>query len=52
VNLGAVTHFQIAGPTTATAGTGFTIMVSARDRFGNVVVGYAVTDIYVPLRPR
>jgi hypothetical protein len=43
VSPAAVARFKVAGPTTATAGTAFTLTVSALDAFGNVVTGYRGT---------
>jgi hypothetical protein len=39
----AATHFQVSAPASTTAGTAFTITVTALDRFGNVATGYLGT---------
>jgi hypothetical protein len=36
----AVVSFAVSAPTTATAGTGFVVTITAHDRFGNTVSGY------------
>jgi hypothetical protein len=43
VSPAAATQFSVTFPTTATAGTPFSITVTARDQFGNVAIGYAGT---------
>ena len=40
VQAGAVKSLTLAAPASATAGTPFTVMVTARDAFGNPAVGY------------
>jgi hypothetical protein len=40
---GPASSFLVQGPRTVDAGTAFAIMVSARDRFGNLVTGYTGT---------
>ena len=39
----AATHFVITGPTSVTAGTAFSITVTALDAYGNIVTGYPGT---------
>ena len=36
-------QFSVTGPSSATAGTSFTITVTARDAYGNVATGYVGT---------
>src|SRR5262249_4739139 len=36
----AVASFAVGAPSTATAGTGFAVTITAQDRFGNTVSGY------------
>jgi hypothetical protein len=43
VNPGAATHFGIAGPSSVTASTAFSITVTALDACGNVATGYLGT---------
>jgi hypothetical protein len=43
VNPAAATHFAISAPGSVTAGTAFTITVTALDQFGNVATGYRGT---------
>jgi hypothetical protein len=38
---GALSRFQVAAPSTATAGTAFTATITAQDAQGNTVTGYA-----------
>jgi hypothetical protein len=46
VNPGAATHFAVSAPSSATAGTQFSITVSALDAFGNVATGYRGTVMF------
>jgi hypothetical protein len=39
----AADHFDVAAPTSVTAGQPFSVAVTARDRFGNVATGYTGT---------
>jgi hypothetical protein len=39
----AATHFKVTAPTTATAGTAFSITVTAQDPFNNTATGYTGT---------
>jgi parallel beta-helix repeat protein len=43
VNPATATHFKVSAPTRVTAGTAFTITVTALDPFGNVATGYLGT---------
>jgi hypothetical protein len=43
VNPGAATHFEIAGPSSISAGSAFSITVTALDAYGNVATGYLGT---------
>jgi hypothetical protein len=43
VNPGAATHFGIAGPASVTAGSAFSLTVTALDQFNNVATGYGGT---------
>ncbi len=43
VQAGVVTSLSLAAPASATAGTAFTVTVTARDDFGNTAVGYSGT---------
>jgi parallel beta-helix repeat protein len=43
VNPGVATHFGIAGPSSVTAGTSFSLTVTALDAYGNVATGYLGT---------
>jgi hypothetical protein len=43
VNPGAATHFAITGPSSVSAGTAFSITVTALDAYGNVATGYLGT---------
>jgi hypothetical protein len=40
VNPGAATHFRVTAPATVTAGTAFSVTVTALDAWGNVATGY------------
>lgn len=41
VNAGAATHFAVSAPANATAGTAFTVNVTALDAFNNTATGYS-----------
>ena len=43
VSPGVATHFVVSGPPTATAGTAFSVTVTAEDQFNNVAPGYLGT---------
>jgi parallel beta-helix repeat protein len=43
INPAAASHFQVVAPASVTAGTAFTITVTALDPFGNVATGYTGT---------
>jgi hypothetical protein len=43
VNPAAATHLRLTAPASVTAGTGFTLTVTALDAFGNVATGYKGT---------
>src|SRR5439155_1399800 len=40
---GGATHYTVSAPANATAGTAFSITVTAQDQFGNTVTNYAGT---------
>src|SRR5439155_132378 len=40
---GGATHYTVSAPTNATAGTAFSVTVTAQDQFGNTVTNYAGT---------
>ena len=40
VNVGSVSKFVVGSPASATAGTGFTLTVTAEDAYGNIVTNY------------
>jgi Ca2+-binding RTX toxin-like protein len=41
VTFAAAASFSVSGPSTATAGTGFKVTITARDAFGNAVTSYS-----------
>src|SRR5205807_3085309 len=43
VNPAAATHYSVSGPGSATAGSAFTVTVTALDAFNNTATGYAGT---------
>jgi protein-tyrosine-phosphatase len=43
VNAGALDHFVVGAPTSATAGSAFTLTVTAKDAYGNTVTSYTGT---------
>jgi hypothetical protein len=51
VNAGAATHFVISAPSSATAGTAFSITVKTYDALGNVATGYSGTIHFTSTSP-
>jgi hypothetical protein len=43
VNTGSLDHFVVSAPSSATAGTAFTLTVTAKDAYGNTVTSYTGT---------
>jgi hypothetical protein len=43
VNPGAISTFLLSAPSTVTAGTGFSVTVTAKDTYGNTATGYSGT---------
>jgi len=51
VSAGAATHFVVAAPPTATAGTAFSVTVTAEDQYNNVATGYRGTAHFTTTDP-
>jgi hypothetical protein len=57
VTVQALTHFAVTAPASATAGTAFTVTVTAKDTSDNTIVGYvgtvhfATSDLAAPVVP-